>query len=92
MSVVINTNVAANQAATNLGNANDMLQKSLNRLSSGKRIVSPSDDAGGLAVSMKMQASIKRADAANTNVGNAVSFLQTQDGAMDTAGQVHRPY
>ena len=55
MSVVINTNVAANQAATNLGNANDMLQKSLNRLSSGKRIVSPSDDAGGLAVSMKMQ-------------------------------------
>ncbi len=88
MSVVINTNVAANQAATNLGNANAMLQKSLNRLSSGKRIVSPADDAGGLAVSMKMEASIKRADAANTNVANAVSFLQTQDGALDTAGQV----
>ena len=88
MSIVINTNVAAQQAATNLGNANAMLQKSLNRLSSGNRISSPSDDAGGLAVSMKMQASIKRADAANTNVGNAVSFLQTQDGALDTAGQV----
>ena len=88
MSVVINTNVAANQAATNLGNASSMLQKSLARLSSGKRIVSPADDAGGLAVSMRMTAAIGRADAANTNVANAVSFLQTQDGAMDTAGQV----
>ena len=88
MPITINTNTAATTAATNLNNANAMLQKSLARLSSGKRITSPSDDAGGLAVSMQMDASIKRADAANTNVSNAVSFLQTQDGAMDTAGQV----
>ena len=88
MSITINTNSAATTASTNLNNANSMLQKSLARLSSGKRITSPADDAGGLAVSMNMEASIKRADAANTNVANAVSFLQTQDGAMNTAGQV----
>ncbi len=88
MSVVINTNVAANQAASNLDSANSMLQKSLARLSSGKRIVNSGDDAGGLAVSMRMTAAIARTDAANSNVANAVSFLQTQDGAMDTAGQV----
>ena len=88
MSVVINTNIAANQAASNLGATNAMLQKSIARLSSGKRIVSSGDDAGGLAVSMRMSAAINRTDAANSNVANAISFLQTQDGAMDTAGKV----
>jgi flagellin len=65
-----------------------MLQKSLNRLSSGQRIVSPADDAGGLAVSMKLSATAKRQGAVAANVGNAVSFLQTQDGALKVAGKV----
>lgn len=65
-----------------------MLQKSLNRLSSGLKITSPADDAGGLAVSMKMSAAIKRTDAVNTNLANAQSFLQTQDGGFQTAGKV----
>jgi hypothetical protein len=56
MSVVINTNYAATIASNNLSAANSSLQKSLNRLSSGSRIVSPADDAGGLAVSMKLSA------------------------------------
>ncbi len=88
MSLVINTNTAATAASVNLNNNNSMLQKSLARLSSGSKITAPSDDAGGLAVSMRMQAAIRRTDAANTNVANAVSFLQTQDGAMKTAGDV----
>ena len=88
MAVSINTNTAANMAATNLNSASSMLQKSIARLSSGKRIVNSGDDAGGLAVSMRMSAAIARTDATNANVANAVSFLQTQDGAMDTAGQV----
>ena len=88
MPIVINTNIASNLAATNLDNANSMLQQSLERLSSGKRIVNPSDDAGGLAVSMNLTASIDRANAASTNVANSVSFLQTQDGALSTAGDV----
>ena len=89
MPLVINTNTAASAAAVNLNNNSSMLQKSLARLSSGSKITSPADDAGGLAVSMKLDAAIRRTDAANTNVANAISFLQTQDGGLKTAGAVH---
>ncbi len=88
MSVVINTNSAATLASYHLSNSNVNLQRSLQRLSSGSRINSSFDDAGGLAVSMKMSAAIRRTDAAATNVGNAISFLQTQDGVLKTADKV----
>jgi flagellin len=88
MSLTINTNTSATMAATNLNSSNSMLQKSLARLSSGSKITSPADDAGGLAVSMRMQAAIKRTDATSTNVANAQSFLQTQDGALKNASKV----
>lgn len=88
MSVVINTNPSATAASVNLGASNAMLQKSLSRLSSGTKIVNPADDAGGLAVSMKLSATIRRTDAVNTNVSNAISFLQTQDGGMKIAGSI----
>lgn len=88
MSVVINTNSAATVASNNLAASNSMLQKSLNRLSSGSKIVSPADDAGGLAVSMKLTAAARRSAAANINIGNSVSFLQTQDGALKVTGKV----
>ena len=88
MSVVINTNSAATSAAYNLSNTNVNLQRSLNRLSSGSRINSSYDDAGGLAVSMKMSASIRRTDATLANVNNSISFLQTQDGVMKTADKI----
>jgi len=88
MAVVINTNAAATVAKNNLNSSNAMLQKSLNRLSSGLKIVSPADDAGGLAVSMKLSAAIKRTGAVNTNIQNAQSFLQTQDGAFSTATKI----
>jgi flagellin len=88
MSVVINTNSAATSAAYNLGNTNVNLQRSLNRLSSGSRINSSADDAGGLAVSMKMSASIRRTDATLANVNNSLSFLQTQDGVLKTADKI----
>src|ERR1700755_2391982 len=88
MSVVINTNYAATVASHNLSASNTMLQKSLNRLSSGSKIVSPADDAGGLAVSMKLAAAAKRSGAASVNISNSVSFLQTQDGVLKVAGEV----
>lgn len=88
MSVVINTNYAALLASNNLATSNSMLQKSLNRLSSGTRIVSPADDAGGLAVSMKITAAANRQGAVANNIGNSVSYLQTQDGALKIAGKV----
>ncbi len=88
MSLVINTNSAATAANVNLARSTAMLQKSLSRLSSGIKITSPADDAGGLAVSMKMSAAIKRTDAVNTGVANAISLLQTQDGALKTVGKI----
>lgn len=88
MSVVINTNTSAIAAKNNLNKSNAMLQSSLARLSSGSKIVNPSDDAGGLAVSMKMSAAIKRTAAVNDNIANAQSFLQTQDGALGTATKI----
>ena len=88
MAVVINTNYAATVASNNLAASNSMLQKSLNRLSSGSKIVNPSDDAGGLAVSMKLSAAAVRQGAVATNIGNAVSLLQTQDGALKVSGKI----
>ena len=88
MSVVINTNSAASLASYNLSNTNVNLQRSLQRLSSGSRINSSFDDAGGLAVSMKLSASIRRTEATQANVGNAISLLQTQDGVLKSADKV----
>jgi len=88
MSVVLNTNQTATIASNNLAASSNMLQKSLNRLSSGSKIVNPSDDAGGLAVSMKLSATARRQGAVNSNIGNAVSMLQTQDGALKVAGKI----
>ena len=85
--MVINTNTHAQAAATNLQTSSDMLAKSLARLSSGSKIVSPADDAAGLAVSMRLDAQVQRLTAARANVGNAVSFTQTQDGYLKKIGK-----
>lgn len=88
MPLVINTNTAASIASQNLQNSNSMLQRSLTRLSSGMKINEPADDAGGLAVSMKLEASIKRTNAVNTNIQNAISFLQSQDGGFKLGSEL----
>jgi len=56
--------------------------------SGGFRINSSFDDAGGLAVSMKLSASIRRTDAVATGVANGISYLETQDGVLQAAGDV----
>lgn len=86
--ISINTNTASSMAAYNLGNTSANLQRSLQRLSSGSRINSSFDDAGGLAVSMKLSASIRRTEATQANVNNALSLLQTQDGVLKNAEKV----
>jgi len=88
MSVVINTNTSASLASYNLSSTNVNLQRSLNRLSSGSRINSSFDDAGGTAVSMKLSASIRRTEATLANVNNSIAFLQTQDGVLKNADKV----
>jgi len=86
--ITINTNTASMSAAYNLNNTNANLQRSLQKLSSGSRINSSYDDAGGLAVSMKLSASIRRTEATQANVNNALSMLQTQDGVLKNAEKV----
>ena len=88
MPLTINTNSAAASANYHLSRNQSALQKSLNRLSSGSRIVQPVDDAGGLAVSMKLEGAITRLQGAQKNVQNATSFLEVQDGILSSAGKI----
>jgi flagellin len=84
--MVINTNIAALTSANNLNQSTNMLNESLARLSSGSKIVNPSDDPAGLAESISLNAQIGETNAANSNVSNAVSFSQTQDGYLQQVG------
>jgi len=88
--MVINTNIQAQQTANNLNASSNALAKSLSRLSSGSKIVTPSDDAAGLAVSSRLTSQMKRLDAAINNVVSAVSFTQTQDGFLKTIDKAFR--
>ncbi len=84
--MVINTNISAMNSADNLNNSTNMLNESLARLSSGSKIVNPSDDPAGLAESISLNAQINQVSAANSNVSNATSFAQTQDGYLQQIG------
>ncbi len=88
MPIVVNSNVTATTASFNLSHANDALRKSLARLSSGKRIVNPADDAGGMAVAYKLQSKLKRTEAVRQNIQNGISYLQVQDGALNVMGKI----
>jgi len=88
MSINISTNTAALRAGTYLAQNNTKLQRSFDRLASGKKLSSPIEDPGGLAVSMKLSASINRLAGAQNNVQNATSFLEVQDGMLDTVGKI----
>ena len=88
MTLQISTNTAAHRASYNLGRNNSMLQRSFDRLSSGKKLVSPIQDPGSLAVSMKLSAAINRIAGAQNNSQNALSFLEVQDGMLETVGNI----
>ena len=88
MALSILSNTAATKAAFAMNSNNVQLNKSLNRLSSGKQIVTPADDAGGLAVSMKLGSSIARNKSIVANIQNAMSFGEVQDGALSSAAKI----
>ncbi|HEU5125185.1 MAG TPA: flagellin [Verrucomicrobiae bacterium] len=89
--MVINTNMSAQSSARLLMESSSNLSKSLARLSSGSKIVSPEDDVAGQAVATRFEAQLSRIDAASSNLGNAISFSQTQDGFLDkVAGALNR--
>ena len=88
MPIVVNSNASATSASFNLSRANDSLRNSLARLSSGNKINSPADDAGGLAVAYKLNAKLNRTEAVIQNSQNALSYLQVQDSGLQTVGKI----
>jgi flagellin len=74
--------MSAQSSARMLSESSSLLSKSLARLSSGSKIVSPEDDAAGLAVSSRFDAQLNRINSVKSNVSNAISFSQTQDGFL----------
>ncbi len=88
MALSILSNSAANSAAFSLNKNSAKLQQSLNRLSSGQKITTPADDAGGLAVSMKLTSAINRNRSVISNIQNALSFSEVQDGALTSAATI----
>jgi flagellin len=88
MPVVVNSNATATASSFNLTRANDALRKSLERLSTGKRINSAADDAGGLSVAYKLSSKMNRTSAIIQNSQNALSYLQMQDSSLSAAGKI----
>ena len=88
MTLQISTNTAANKASFYLAQSQKRLSQTLDRLSSGKRLTSPVQDPGSLGVAMKLEASINRISGAVNNVNNGISFLEVQDGMLETAGRI----
>ena len=82
------SSTAALRAGSYLAQNNAKLQRSFDRLSSGQEALEPVDNPGGLAVSMKLNASINRLAGAQNNVQNATSFLEVQDGMLDSVGKI----
>ena len=83
MTITVNTNVAALTAQRHLNNATDMLNQSLERLSSGKRINSAKDDAAGLQIANRLQSQMRGLDVAVRNANDGISIIETAEGAMN---------
>lgn len=79
----INHNISALKACNILGNTNNRLDTSLERLSSGYRINKAADDAAGLAISEKMKTQIAGLNQAARNAADGISVIQTAEGALD---------
>lgn len=85
--MIIMTNATALAASDARATHETALSKSIARLSSGKKIINPSDDAAGLAMATHMEAQVNRLAAAKSNVANGVSYTQTQDGYLQKVGK-----
>lgn len=82
MAITVNTNVSALVAQRHLNSATEMLNQSLERLSSGKKINSAKDDAAGLQISNRLETQMRGLGVAVRNANDGVSIMQTAEGAM----------
>ena len=82
MSLVINHNLMAMNATRNLSDSYNNLAVSTRRLSSGLRVGTAADDAAGLAIREIMRADVKSLNQGIRNANDAISMIQTADGAL----------
>jgi flagellin len=80
----INTNIMSLTAQTNMSGTQSALSQAINRLSSGKRINTAADDAAGNAIATQQTASINALNQGVANANNAVSMVQTANGALQS--------
>lgn len=88
MGLRVNTNLASVNAQRNLFNTNVKLGKSLEKLSSGLRINRAGDDAAGLAISESFRSEIRALQQASRNASDAISMVQTAEGALDEVSNI----
>ncbi|MDG2270673.1 MAG: flagellin, partial [Halioglobus sp.] len=79
---VVNTNVNASIAQNALGRNERAMNSAMEKLSTGQRINSASDDAAGLAISSRMTSQIRGLDVGIRNANDAISMISTADGAL----------
>ena len=88
MPLTISNNSAVASASFYLEKNQKNLQQSIKRLASGKRIVGANEDPGTLSVVMKLNAAVNRLSGAKNNVQNGISFVEIQDGVLETVGRI----
>lgn len=88
MASVLNTNITSINSQRHLSKAQNALNNSLQRLSSGLRINTAKDDAAGLAISQRMTAQINGLNMAQRNANDGVSMAQTAEGALAEMGDI----
>tara|TARA_B110000037_G_C17081408_1_gene490126 strand:+ start:72 stop:1310 length:1239 start_codon:yes stop_codon:yes gene_type:complete len=85
---VINTNIAASVTANSMRENQRTMENTMERLATGKRINSASDDAAGLAIGERMESQIRGMQQASRNSNDAISMIQTADGAAVEIGEM----
>ncbi|RFA30744.1 Lateral flagellin [Alkalilimnicola ehrlichii] len=88
MSLSIHTNYSALVTQTSLNRTNDALSLSQQRLGTGYRINSAADDAAGLQIAARLEAQTRGMSVASRNSQDAISLLQTAEGAMDEMSNI----
>ena len=79
----VHTNYASIVAQGAVNKSNNLLTNAMERLSTGLRINSASDDAAGLQIANRMNANVRGMETASRNISDATSMLQTADGALE---------
>jgi len=88
MALSIGGNYGMLRSLNNLRSTQSKMNKSMERISSGLRINSAADDAGGLAMGMKLSLEVAKTENVQSNVANAKSFVEAQSSALETAADI----